>query len=72
MGERLSSIASEKGMLLMACDACALRRNLAEGTEDQCGSGSVKPKGLCDGVAVGCFPQLYSALEGFDGSIISL
>ena len=28
----------------MACDQCALRRNLAEGEFSQCGTGEVKPK----------------------------
>ena len=64
IGERLSKIAKEKGMLLMICDQCAVRRNLAEGTLEQCGSGDVKPKGLAEGVHVGCFPQLYTALSG--------
>ena len=46
----------------MVCDQCAVRRELAEGTFEQCGSGEVKPKGLVDGVVAGCFPQLYEAL----------
>ncbi len=37
IGERVSKIAKEKGMLLMLCDQCAVRRNLAEGTFEQCG-----------------------------------
>ena len=60
--ERLSKIARDRGMLLMVCDQCAVRRGLAEGTFEQCGSGDVKAKGLVDGVVAGCFPQLYSAL----------
>ena len=64
VGERLSKIAKEKGMLLMVCDQCAVRRELAEGPFEQCGSGAVKPKGLVDGVQAGCFPQLYQALAG--------
>ena len=62
VGERLSKIAKEKNMLLMVCDQCAVRRGLAEGTLEQCGSGDVKAKGLVDGVVAGCFPQLYTAL----------
>ncbi len=62
VGERLAKIANEKNMLLMVCDQCAVRRNLAEGTFEQCGSGDVKPKGLVDGVQAGCFPQLFQAL----------
>ncbi len=64
VGERLSKIAREKNILLMVCDQCAVRRNLAEGTFDQCGTGSVKAKGFVDGVVAGCFPQLYEALGG--------
>ena len=62
IGERLAKIANEKKMLLMVCDACAVRRGFADGTLEQCGSGDVKEKGLVDGVVAGCFPQLYTAL----------
>ena len=62
VGERLAKIAKEKKMLLMVCDQCAVRRNLAEGTFEQCGSGEVTAKGLVEGVQAGCFPQLYQAL----------
>ena len=62
-GERLSQVAKEQNILLMMCDQCAVRRNLAEGTFDQCGSGEVTVKGTVEGVAVGFFPQLYSALS---------
>ncbi len=62
IGERLAKIADEKKMLLMVCDACAVRRGFADGTLEQCGSGDVKAKGLVDGVVAGCFPQLYTAL----------
>ncbi|MBL60823.1 MAG: sulfur reduction protein DsrE [Candidatus Pelagibacter sp.] len=62
IGERLAKIAKEHNMLLMVCDQCAVRRGLAEGTLEQCGSGVVKAKGLVDGVVAGCFPQLYKAL----------
>jgi hypothetical protein len=64
VGERLAEVAKLKNILLMVCDQCAVRRNLAEGTFDQCGSGQVKPRGLVEGVVAGCFPQLYSALAG--------
>ena len=64
VGERLAKIAEEKNILLMACDQCALRRNLAEGEFSQCGTGEVKPKDVVSGVHVGCFPQLYTALSG--------
>lgn len=62
IGERLSKVAAEQNILLMACDQCSLRRSLAEGDFSQCGSGEVKPKDVVDGVHVGCFPQLYEAL----------
>ena len=62
VGERLSQIAKEKNILLMVCDACAVRRGLAEGVLEECGSGNVKAKGLVEGVGAGCFPQLYEAL----------
>ena len=62
IGERLSKVAKENNILLMVCDQCAVRRNLAEGTFEQCGTGDVKAKGFVDGVVAGCFPQLYGAL----------
>ena len=62
VGERLAKIAKDNNILLMVCDQCAVRRELAEGTFEQCGSGDVKAKGLVDGVSAGCFPQLYEAL----------
>ena len=64
VGERLASVAKAKNILLMVCDQCAVRRNLAEGTFEQCGSGQVKAHGLVEGVTAGCFPQLYGALAG--------
>jgi hypothetical protein len=64
VGERLARIAKEKNIVLMVCGQCAVRRNLAEGTFEQCGSGQVKARGLVEGVVAGCFPQLYGALAG--------
>lgn len=64
VGERLAKVAAEQGILLMVCDQCAVRRNLADGTLEQCGRGEVTPKGLVAGVQAGCFPQLYAALAG--------
>jgi sulfur relay (sulfurtransferase) complex TusBCD TusD component (DsrE family) len=64
IGERLALVAAEKGILLMACDQCALRRQLADGQPEQCGSGKIVPRGLIQGAQVGCFPQLYGALAG--------
>jgi len=62
IGERLAIISKKQNILLMVCDQCAVRRNLAKGTLEQCGSGEVKAKGLVDGVVAGCFPQLYQEL----------
>jgi sulfur relay (sulfurtransferase) complex TusBCD TusD component (DsrE family) len=64
VGERLNALVAEKGMLIMACDQCALRRDLAESTLDSYGTGSVQPKNMIDVGQVGCFPQLYKALGG--------
>lgn len=58
MGERLGKVAREKGILLMLCDRCALERGLAEGTPRE-----ARPVGTVEGVQVGCFPDLYSALS---------
>ncbi len=62
VGERLAKVARDQNILLMICDQCAVRRNLAEGTFEQCGKGDVKAKGTVAGVQAGCFPQLYAAL----------
>ena len=64
VGERLAKVAEEKGILLMICDQCAVRRNMADGEFSQCGTGEVTAKGTVKGVVAGCFPQLYGALAG--------
>ena len=64
IGERVSKIANEKGILLMLCDQCAVRRNLAKGTFEQCGTGEFDPKDTVEVVQVGCFPQFCKALSG--------
>ena len=72
IGERLAKVASRRGMLLMMCDMCALERNLAQGAPRWCdasGTGRTQPaechvKDTVDGVQVGCFPDLYTALAG--------
>ncbi len=72
IGERLAKIAHEKGILLMMCDMCALERNLAKGEPRWCGPdgrgrtepAECVPVGTVEGVQVGCFPDLYSALAG--------
>ncbi|GHO85932.1 SaoD/DsrE family protein [Dictyobacter formicarum] len=60
LGERLSAVARERGILLMLCDQCASERNLAVKNEQ----GTYDPVGTVEGVRVGCFPDLYAALEG--------
>lgn len=72
VGERLATVASQNGMLLMMCDMCALERNLAEGQARWCDPGGkgrtepaeIRPVNTVEGVAVGCFPDLYAALAG--------
>ena len=71
-GERLARVAKEQNILLMMCDMCALERNLAEGEPRWCapdGVGRITPaecsvKNTVEGVTVGCFPDLYTALGG--------
>ncbi|TCJ17353.1 sulfur reduction protein DsrE [Rubrobacter taiwanensis] len=58
LGERLASVAAERGILLMLCDRCALERGLAEGEPLD-----ARPVGTVRGVRVGCFPDLYGALS---------
>lgn len=72
IGERLATIAAQKGILLMMCDMCALERGVAEGEPRWCdaqGRGRTEPgecrvKDTVTGVQVGCFPDLYAALAG--------
>jgi sulfur relay (sulfurtransferase) complex TusBCD TusD component (DsrE family) len=58
LGERLSAVAREQGILLMLCDQCANERGLAAPAEE----GGYKAVGTVEGVRVGCFPDLYAAL----------
>ena len=62
VGESLAKVAKAENILLMMCDQCAVRRNMADGTFEQCGRGEVTAKGTVAGVQAGCFPQLYAAL----------
>ncbi|MFN3286194.1 MAG: SaoD/DsrE family protein [bacterium] len=64
IGERLARIAKRDGIVLMACDQYLVRRGYAEGTLDMCGTGSVRAKGLVEGVQAGCLPQFDAALAG--------
>ena len=59
MGERLARVAKEQNILLMMCDNCALERGLAEGNH---WPEKARAKDTVEGVAVGCFPDLYAAL----------
>ena len=59
IGERLARVAAERNILLMICDQCAVERGLAAGEP-----GRYEPTGTVAGVRVGCFPDLYAALEG--------
>lgn len=68
VGERLGEIAREKGILLMLCDQCALERELAQGAP-----GNANPCNTVEGVRVGCFPDLYTALaDNMPDQIITL
>jgi sulfur relay (sulfurtransferase) complex TusBCD TusD component (DsrE family) len=49
LGERLVKVAREKNILLMGCDQCCYERDIADK--------------LFEGVRIGCFPDLYKALE---------
>lgn len=46
---RLKRLHDRTGMLLMACDQCCFEREIADA--------------LVDGARIGCFPDLYAALE---------
>ena len=68
-GERLAKVAAENEMLLMMCDQCANTRGLASENPE----GGYLPEGTVEGVAVGCFPDLYQALSGnMPDQVISL
>lgn len=46
--ERLSKIQEKTGMILMACNQCAIERGIQNN--------------LVDGATIGCFPNLYTCL----------
>lgn len=60
LGERLSKVAAEKGILLMLCDQCSEERGLAK----RDAGGNLVASGTVEGVSVGCFPDLYATLSG--------
>lgn len=82
IGERLAAIAKKTGMLIMACDMCALERNVAKGQPRWCdpmtGKGledpaDCEPFDMVEGARVGCFPDLYAAFaDGPPDQVISL
>ncbi|WP_242838407.1 DsrE-related protein SaoD [Clostridium ihumii] len=49
IGKKLQKLHDEKGLILLACDKCAIERNIDEK--------------LIEGAAIGCFPILYATLE---------
>ena len=55
-GEGSGTIVREKEILLM-CDQCAIQRELVTNQV-----GDAEPKGTVDGVSVGYFSDLYTAL----------
>ena len=61
VGERLSKLAQSKGMLLMICDACAVRRGLAKGSLEQLFFG---PSSVSDGTQ-----NLVGALKACMGMV---
>lgn len=66
-GARLPEVVKAQIILLMAGNQCAVRRGHAEGAFHHCSTGEVTPKGLDEGVQVGCFPQMYVALGQVEG-----
>ena len=49
IGERLSELHKKTGMIIMACDQCAIERGIENN--------------LVEGATIGCFPNLYACLE---------
>jgi sulfur relay (sulfurtransferase) complex TusBCD TusD component (DsrE family) len=65
LGERLADVAAEEEMLLMLCNRCAAARGLAERDgEHESGRPRYEARNVVDGAVVGCFPDLYAALDG--------
>jgi len=53
LGEKLNKLAQQSGMLLMACDQCCFQREIADKLVTQ--------------AKIGCFPDLYEALQKAGG-----
>lgn len=49
IGQRLQALHEKTGMILLACDKCAIERQI--------------DNKLVKGAAIGCFPILYASLE---------
>ncbi|MBP2627011.1 MAG: hypothetical protein H6Q68_1722 [Firmicutes bacterium] len=49
-GKRLQALHEETGMVIMACDQCAIERGIENN--------------LVTGAMIGCFPKLYALLGG--------
>ena len=65
LGERLATVAAEREINLMLCNQCAIKRGLAEHVgQYNDGRDQYEATNTVDGVAVGCFPDLYAALSG--------
>jgi sulfur relay (sulfurtransferase) complex TusBCD TusD component (DsrE family) len=65
IGERLAAVAEERDILLMLCDRCARKRGLAEQTDESAdGRPLYEARNVVEGATVGCFPDLYAALDG--------
>lgn len=73
IGERLAKVAKEKNIWLGVCDMCALDRGLAEGEPVWCEPNrktarskpapeKIRLTNAIEGLHVGCFPDVYSAL----------
>ncbi len=67
----MAKAAPELRTLLITRDRCAVRRNLAGGTLEQCGKGGVTAKGTVEGATAGCVPQLFDALSNPSDQIIT-
>lgn len=48
IGEKLSQLHKSTGMIIMACDQCAIERGIENN--------------LVEGATIGCFPNLYTCL----------
>lgn len=53
LGEKLNQLAIDNNMLLMACDQCCYQREIADK--------------LVNNASIGCFPDLYKALQEAGG-----